>query len=52
MSNIDPYKVMRNTETLNAYRKYNKSVLSASQPWSTISLGIYIFYGFYYVVLI
>ena len=38
MDYIDPLKVMRNPQTLAAYRDYQRQVRAAGQPWLTIAL--------------
>lgn len=36
MTYIDPLKVVRNPETLQAYRRYQRALRGAGQPWLTI----------------
>lgn len=38
MTHIDPLKLVRNTETLHAYREYQRAVRRAGQPWLAIAL--------------
>lgn len=38
MDHIDPLKVMRNPQTLAAYRDYQRQMRAAGQPWLTMAL--------------
>ena len=37
MADIDPLKVVRNPETLDAYRRYRREMRAAAQPWLAIA---------------
>jgi hypothetical protein len=37
MTYIDPLKVVRNPETLQAYRRYQRALWAAGQPWLAIA---------------
>lgn len=38
MSDIDPFKVTRNTASLEVYRQHRRAVRAAAQPWLAIAL--------------
>lgn len=38
MPDVDPFKVMRNTASLDAYRQHRRAVRAAAQPWLAIAL--------------
>ena len=38
MEHVDPYKVMRNTRTLETYRARQRAAWGAAQPFATIAL--------------
>lgn len=38
MADIDPLKVVRNPETLEAYRRYRREMWARAQPWLTIAI--------------
>jgi len=40
MAEIEPLKLMRNTATLTAYRRYEGEVRAAAQPWLAIGLAM------------
>jgi hypothetical protein len=40
MAEIDPFKIMRNTATLDAYRRYERDARAAGQPWLAIGLAL------------
>ena len=40
MSQVDPLKVMRNPETLQAYRDHQRALRTAGQPWLSIALVV------------
>jgi len=39
MSYIDPLKVVRNPETLAAYRRYQRELRASAQPWPWIAVA-------------
>ena len=54
MIGIDPLKIARNTETLQAYRRYQRSLRGAGQPWLAIAcvaaptaIGVSLYAGFH-----
>jgi|GEM_PF-5328077 len=38
MTQVDPYKLMRNSATLDALRQHQRAVRAAAQPWLVIAL--------------
>jgi len=40
MEYVDPLNVMRNPQTLAAYRRYQREVRAAGQPWLTIAIAL------------
>jgi hypothetical protein len=40
MAEIDPLKLMRNTATLDAYRRHERDARAAGQPWLAIGLTL------------
>ena len=40
MAEIDPLIIMRNTATLDAYRRYERDARAGGQPWLLISLAL------------
>jgi hypothetical protein len=40
MAEIDPLKLMRNTATLDAYRRHKRDQRAAGQPWLAIGLAL------------
>jgi len=40
MLDVDPYMVVRNSATLQAYRDYHRAARAAAQPWITIAVAL------------
>ena len=40
MAHVDPLKVMRNPQTLQAYRDHQSALWAAAQPWLSIALSV------------